>query len=148
MAAHTTLDTTAFRAAFPEFADTTAWPDATLQANYTVAGEFIDNNDNLCGGLKDATLERALQLFTAHLCKLSALIAAGTTPSIVQSSSVDKVSVTLVPPPIKSQWQYWLNTTPYGQQLLALLSVLSMGGWTVGGIPERQGFRTAFGTFR
>lgn len=147
MATHSTLDTAAFRVAFPEFADTTAWPDTTLEANYTIAADFIDNNDNFCGGMSGATLERALQLFTAHLCKLSALIASGTTPTIVQASSVDKVSVTLVPPPVKTQWQYWLATTPYGQQLLALLSVLSVGGWTVGGIPERRGFRKGYGIF-
>lgn len=38
------LDTAAFRAEFPQFADTTAWPDSMLQAQWAIAGRFVDNS--------------------------------------------------------------------------------------------------------
>ena len=39
------LDIPAFRAEFPQFADETAWPDAMLQAQWRVAGRFVDNSE-------------------------------------------------------------------------------------------------------
>jgi hypothetical protein len=51
------------------------------------------------------------------------------------------------PPPETNQWQWWLSLSPWGQQLLALLLVKSAGGFYIGGFPERQGFRKAYGLF-
>jgi hypothetical protein len=66
----------------------------------------------------------------------------------VSGASVDKVSVTLTPPPVKSQWQWWMSLTPRGAQLLALLKSKAAGGLYVGGLPaERAAFRKAGGVF-
>ncbi len=84
---------------------------------------------------------------TAHLAKIGDMIASGEAPSIVNASTIDKISVTLTPPPAKNQFQWWLNTTPYGAQLLTLLSMAAVGGIYTGGSPERSAFRGAYGRF-
>ncbi|OWK47571.1 hypothetical protein FRUB_01270 [Fimbriiglobus ruber] len=45
-------------------------------------------------------------------------------------ATIDKISVTLEPPPAPNAWQYWLQSSPYGQQLLALLQVVSAAAST------------------
>lgn len=124
------FDVAAFRVAFPQFASALAFPDVTLQGYWDVAALYVSDEADY-GRLTGAARARALDLLTAHLSALSALIAAGRTPGVVQSSTIDKISVTLVPPPIKSDFDFWLQQTPYGAQLLALLGVYSSGGWYV-----------------
>jgi hypothetical protein len=142
-----TFDVTAFRLAFPAFADVTAFPTATLQMNWDTAGCYIENTDSGCFALEGACRVRALNLMTAHLTALSVLVAAGNTPGLVQSATVDKVTVSLTPPPLPNQWQWWLSLTPYGQQLLALLQVSSAGGFYYGGLPEGLAIRKFGGIF-
>ena len=78
---------------------------------------------------------------TAHLLALSVMIASGNTPGVMVAATIDKISITLEPPPAPNAWQYWLQTTPYGQQLLALLQVASVGGfYAASGVPGRAGF--------
>lgn len=125
-----TFDIAAFRVAFPAFANTTTYPDETLQGFWDVAILYISNEADY-GRLTGAARYRAICLLVAHMLALSGLIAKGKTPGIVQSSTIDKISVSLVTPPIKSEFDFWLNQTPYGVQLLALLSVKSVGGWYV-----------------
>lgn len=141
-----TLNLTNFRGAFPAYANAVTFPDAMLLAYFANATSYIDANDNW-SGLNSATLDWALQLLTAHITASFVLISKGKTNIIIQGSSISKVSVTLTPPPDGSSWEWWLSTTPYGIQLRALLDVQSAGGWSVGGIPERRGFRKAYGTF-
>lgn len=88
-----------------------------------------------------------IYLMTAHLMALSDMLLLGNNPAIVSQSTIDKESVTLVPPPAKSQFQWWLNTTAYGAQLAALLSVAAVGGTFAGGSPERSAFRKVRGVF-
>ena len=139
----------AFRERFPAFADATAWPEAALERGFEPACCHISP----CTGkrLRGRSLALALELMTAHLRTLEKGMAAGEAggpTGIVSSASVDKVSVTLTPPPVKSQWQWWLSLTPYGQELLALLRSKAAGGLYVGGVPaERAGFRKAGGVF-
>ncbi|CAB4132155.1 Protein of unknown function DUF4054 [uncultured Caudovirales phage] len=146
MATHNILDLTAFRAAYPAFSDVVKFPDVMLNAMYQNAGNYISQNDST-SGLNGAMLDYALQLMTAHLLQSSVLIASGQTSAIVTSSSVGSVSVSIMPPPVKSAFGYWLATTAYGQQLRGLLSVQSAGGWSVGGSPERSAFRKVGGMF-
>jgi hypothetical protein len=124
------FDVAAFRLAFPQFANDTTYPDFMLQGYWDVAVLYVSDEADY-GRLTGASRARALNLLTAHLTALSVLIAAGRTPGVVQASTIDKISVTLVPPPIKSDFDYWLQQTPYGTQLLALLEVHSSGGWYV-----------------
>lgn len=143
-----TLDIAQFRLLFPEFADTTKYPDVLLQTWFTVAGEYLGLTDYMCG-LNGTTLDLALMQLTAHLMKSSLMLSKNQgAPMILTSATIDKVSITTLPPPVKNGWSYWLNTTPYGTQLWGLLSLRAAGGFVYGGGAELQGFRRAFGVFR
>lgn len=145
----------AFRQLFTAFSDTTKYPQATLQMYWDVASDYISTNDSPCNNLNGASLQLALDSMCAHLATLFTQddnnVMDGGSPGeaggIEVSASVGAVSVSNLPPPIKDAWDYWLNQTQYGKQLLALLAVKAVGGFYVGGLPERQGFRKAGGVF-
>lgn len=130
------FDFDAFVLAFPAFVNV---PPPQLQIYWDMATAFISDRPQWC--LKLSTQIYYIQLMTAHIAQLAANIAAGDTPGIVTGAAIDKISVTLQPPPETNQWQYWLNLTPYGQMLLALLQVGAVGGFYAGGFPERLAFR-------
>jgi len=144
MAQHT-LDITAFRQAFPAFASTVLYPDATITLRWGEATVYLGDLDGCL--LSGAGLQAALNYLTAHLLASFDIIARGQTPGVITDSAVDKVRVSLAPPPTRDGWQWWLATTPYGVQLWALLIAKSAGGWYVGGSPERAAFRRVGGRF-
>jgi len=133
------FDPVIFRAQFPEFANETTYPDAMLQMYWDNATCYVDDNGSY-GVLQGTCRRLALNYMTAHLLQIAAFIASGQTPAIVTNATVDKVSVTTTPPDNKNHWQYWLSTTGYGQQLLALLKAKSVGGFYIGGLPETDPF--------
>lgn len=136
------FDAAAFRAAYPAFSNVTLYPTVTLDAYWATAGCFVENTDSSClPFLTGACREKALYMMTAHLAALATIVAAGKTPGLVSSATIDKISVTLQTPPEADQWQWWLNLTPYGMQLLALLQVSSVGGFCFGGSPETLAIR-------
>lgn len=146
MSAHT-FDYGTFTEQFPAYSTTP--PESVLSVYFDLATAFINPNDNWCGGLSGARLDYALNLLVAHYAYINSLIASGTDTVIVSASTIDKVSVSLVAPPIKDSFSYWLNTSPYGKQLLALLAARAAGGWVVApGNPERLAFRKVGGRFR
>ncbi|QQO38565.1 hypothetical protein [Pseudomonas phage TH15] len=146
-----------FRTLFPEFADQAAYPDVRLQMYFDIACEFISDRDSPYRILNGKALEACLYLLTAHLLSLSTMqvqgaagggvTAGGTQGGFITSATVGEVSVAKLAPPAKNGWQWWLSGTPYGQELWALLSVKAVGGFYIGGLPERQGFRKVGGTF-
>ena len=145
-----TFDPAVFRTQFPAFADAVAWPDDMLQAQFDMACCHISPKPGK--RLHGDCLTKALYLMTAHLLALLSGGGSngGTAPvmGMVSAATVDKVSVTLTPPPLKSQWAWWMSLTPYGASLLALLKQRAAGGLYVGGAPpERAGFRKAGGVF-
>lgn len=142
MAVHV-FDVTAFQAQFPEFASTSP---ATLNGYWAMATQYITSADG-CLFAGDA-LQLALYLMTAHIAKLMTDVSAGNTPGgPATGASEGSVSISMAPPPFRNGWQFWLSTTPYGQQLWALLSVRSAGGFYIGGSFERASFRKAGGVF-
>jgi hypothetical protein len=146
MAEHT-FDSVAFRAQFPAFTSTTKYPDEQLSGYFTMATAYIYPKD--WGGICGAQLQLALNLMTAHLTYLNALIVAGNTSAApVTGATIDKVTVSLEQPQSTSAWGYWLSLSPYGKQLAALLRILSRGGGIVGGSPEGLAFRGVFGAPR
>ena len=146
MTATLTFNVTQFRLEFPEFASATTYPTPTLQQYWNTAILYISNQN--AGVMQGDSRQYALDLMTAHLTKLSGLILAGQTPQIINSSTVGSVSVSLTPPPFKTSWTWWLSTTPYGLQLIALLEVNSVGGGYYGGLPEGSAFRRVGGVIR
>ena len=143
-----------FVAKFPVFADPVAWPPAFLESCWDMACTFINIAECPCStsGMKGPVVQNSLDLMTAHIATLLGSPTAssndeGTGGGIVQSASIGAVSVSMLAPPAKDAWQWWMNQTPYGQMLLALFSIKSVGGFYVGGLPERLGFRKVGGVF-
>lgn len=148
----TVYDDTLFRTQFPEFSDTTQYPQSLISGYWDMAAIFISSDDSPYNMLNGDALALALNQMTAHLMTMGANAASGVSPGSEQggyetSSSIDKISVSRMTPPVKGMWQFWLAQTPYGQALLALLSVMSVGGTFAGGLPEREAFRKVGGVF-
>lgn len=129
----------AFRTAYPEFTCGKEYPDQQLQAWWNLALVYVPNNPY--GVIAQNNQFPALQMMTAHLAKLMTNAGEGELTGIVTDASIDKVAVGLQPPPEKSQYQWWLNQTPYGQALLALFQVQTVGGIYSGGSLDLQAFR-------
>lgn len=125
-----------FREMFPEFV---ASSDALIDLQFGLATGFV--SADTYGTMPAPVRANALYLMTAHLMGLRAQIVAGSTPGQIISSKVGDVQIQLQPPPDRGQWRYWLNLTPYGMQLAALLEAQAAGGFYVGGMPERAAFR-------
>lgn len=143
-----TLDPAAFRALFPQFADPAKFPDAALSIQFGAATGYV--SADTYGDMTVGARTNALYLMLAHLMAIGVIIAQNNYQGqvgIVTGAVVDHVQITLTPPPVKSQWQWWLNTTPYGAQLVALLQAQAAGGLYVGGLPERAAFRKVGGYF-
>ena len=140
-----TFDVAEFRLLFPAYADPVKYPDALLQANWDIATCYI--SDQNCGYLNESCRKYALNLMTAHITAIGDIIAGGGTLSVKSSSSIDKISVSVVPPSTPDGYKWWLSTTPYGLSLSALLSVKSAGGLYVSGLPETSAFRRVGGIF-
>lgn len=140
-----TFDVALFRAQFPEFANGSTYPDALLQGYWDMAACFVSDEDY--GFLSGSCRQLALNMLVAHFARINDQIATGNDPSIISSATVDKVSISRMTPKELNQWNYWLNQTPYGQQLLALLKVKGAGGLLVGGINERAAFRQIGGFY-
>lgn len=138
---------TNFRALFKAFSDPACYPESNIQLFWDTATAYICDQYGGCfvGRLRLPQQTLALNQMTAHLLYLNDAISSGNTTALVQGAGIDKVSVTLTPPPIANEWQYWLNLSPYGQQLLALLQVASVGGRYIGGAPELAAFRRVGG---
>lgn len=139
------FDIAAFRAAFPEFSNETTYPDVTLQMYFDMATCYISDLDAGC--LTGSCRTLALNLMTAHLTRIGTQAQAGGNSGFVTSSSIDKISVSVNPPPNANQYSWWLSNTPYGQQLQALLSSNIVGGLYVSGRPEKSAFRKVGGFF-
>jgi len=134
-----------FRVRFPAFDDPVAYPDDLIEAYFGQAQCYIENDGNAC--LSDSCLLEAIYLMTAHLLTLRDAMTSGDGADFVTSATIDKVSVTVQAPPERDQWSWWLNKTPYGQQLLSLLSLSAVGGMYIGGLPEGSAFRKVGGIF-
>ena len=138
-----TFDLESFKTSFPALA--TVAP-ASLGAYFTDATVFLGVYDGCL--LSGDVLQRCLNLLTAHLAQTSNLLLSGQSQvAPIASATQGSVSLSMVPPPATSGWQYWLASTPYGQQLWALLSMRGAGGFLIGGSLERKAFRKAGGVF-
>lgn len=139
------FDTAQFRATFPAYASVTVYPDAMLEALWQDAQCYLSadvySSDVAC-------VTRMLNLMVAHLLYLQDEAANGGSAGIVTSASEDKISVTIAAPPFgTSEFVYWLQLSPWGQQVAAYLKKMSAGGMYIGGRGELSAFRKARGLF-
>lgn len=130
-----------FRALFPAFTSTVTFPEVTLSLYWGVATNYISQYPQFCDGINLSQQTLMLNQMTAHIAWLNNLAATSQQAGFVTGAGVGAVNVTIQAPPEVNQWQWWLNQTPYGQQLLALLEVLTVGGYYIAdGVPARGMF--------
>lgn len=137
------FDIPLFRARFTEFADDTIYTDQVLTISWDMSACWVSDNGYGCVDCR----EQMLQLMTAHIQTLMDRAAAGQATALATSATIDKVSVSTTPPPVKSQLEWWLSTTPYGAMLWSMLSMMAVGGFYIGGSPETAAFRQVDGRF-
>ena len=140
-----TYDDPTFRSLFPAYANTTTYPQATVQAWWNSATNYVSNTAYGWNALTTAQRTQAVYLMTAHLIYLSAIIVNGQATGVMTASSIDKISITLEPPPAKNAFQYWLASSPYGMQLRALLYTASVGGLSYSTSSPVNAFRPIWG---
>lgn len=135
-----------FRSMYPEFSDEAKYPTAVLVMWWDDVGCWI--SDGGSGGILfgDCTAN-AMYMLLAHFMRIGKDIATGQQVGFKTGASIDKISVSYLAPPSQDQFSWWLASTPYGTQLAAYLEMKAVGGTSVGGLPERQGFRKATGVF-
>ena len=138
-----TFNLASFQAACPALAST----DPTVLAGlWNTAATFLGNGDTPT--MQGPAMVLALNLLTGHLAQSMNLLQSGqNTVAPMIGATEGSVTVSMQPPPVKSEWQYWLASTPYGVQLWALLGLQGAGGFMIGGSLENSSFRRAGGAF-
>lgn len=134
-----TFDYSLFQATCPEFSNPKRYPEVLLQGYWDTAINYMSPVANF-GCLQGSQRQLGLNFLVAHLVFLSGLIEQGQVPGLMQTATIDKISVGLTPPPLPNQFQWWLNQSPRGQQLLGLLQANSVGGFYIGGSSPRAAF--------
>lgn len=137
MSAVLTFDYAQFIEYFPQF---NTYSEPELQLKWDTAIFYVSDIAH-CGSVQGQKRQYAIYLMMAHLLYISELVISGNTSGVMESASIDKVSVSLQPPPGKTEFNWWLNSSPYGQQLAALLLANSVGGYSAGGSPVLGSFR-------
>jgi hypothetical protein len=138
------FDIEKFRLRFPYFTEV-KFSNDVLTMYWDMATCYISADDYGC--LSGNCRELAIQFMTAHLTIIGDNAKTGDTTGFVDSATIDKITVSLTPPPVGSQYTWWLSLTTYGQQLLGLLKSKAAGGCYIGGSFERASFRKAGGFF-
>lgn len=135
MAGTVTVSVDQMRVVLPYFADTTKYSDAMLTVALGNAQNYV--SPLILGPLGESDRTYATYLMAGHLQLLSDKLNSGDlSVGNETSASVDRVSVSLTPPPNKNQFEFWLNQTPFGAQLLFLLNTVTGVGFFIGGSNE------------
>lgn len=143
--AEITVTVADMRAAFPEFGSETQYPDAFLQRFLTEATCFISTRNYR---LRPQVRILAIEYMAAHLMTLSAVNGDGTPNAsfsdaggAVTSAHIDGVSVSMQAPIASDAFAQWIQTTPYGKALWALLTANNPVGVFWCGNPKAWGIR-------
>lgn len=140
-----TYDDNLFRAQFPEFKDQEKYPEPLIHGYWDMATNYVSVENFAL--LTASSLPLAVNQCTAHLMTLASNSSSGQQGGFVTVATIDKISTSVLPPQAQDQFSWWLNQTPYGQQLAALLEISGVGGFYIGGLNERGSFRKAGGGF-
>ncbi|HWI02388.1 MAG TPA: DUF4054 domain-containing protein [Acidimicrobiales bacterium] len=110
-----------FRAAFPEFADPTKYPDALVARKITFAVKLT--NAARWGDLHDEGVE----LYAAHELTL-ATRKPGNVVGVVTAKKVDKVGANYDAGSVAEEGAGQWNATTYGQRYIRLARMVGAGG--------------------
>ncbi|MBP5789225.1 MAG: DUF4054 domain-containing protein [Neisseriaceae bacterium] len=130
--------------AFPEFSDSTKYPDAYVQRFITMATMYIST---VSGVIRDNVRVLAIEYMACHLMTLSAVDGAGNAQGdgnaggILASAHIESVSVAFQGVIASDAFEQWIQSTPYGKMLWALLSVNNPTGIYWVGSPRAFGIR-------
>ena len=132
------FDIAEFRTQYPIF-DTIS--DAVVLRAFASAEMFISNNTS--DYLTEVKLKFVLYLMTAHMLQIGIDTSnnEGRNAGIVSAASVNNESVSFEARISKSAFQYFLNKTIYGEEILSLFSLWAAGGFYIGGSTATLGFR-------
>ncbi len=121
-----------FISMFPEFADQSHYPIASIEGFITQAQSYISPNNE--GEMTGTSRELAIYLMVAHLLTLNSRIQEGSsTGGLLSSSQIGDVSVSLALPAARDLREQWYGYTIYGVRLKALLdSFIGMGFYMQG----------------
>lgn len=142
------IDVIEFRDKFPAFANPELYPTDSILLMADMVDCYIDVSSRWFKCIK--CQELMTELLTAHLLSINGTPAAPASGStgIISNTTVGSVSVGFTSASSsKAAFTTWLGKTIYGEQLIALLSRLSIGIGYVGGSPERRAFRKTGGRF-
>lgn len=126
-----------FRTKFIIFSSSNKYPDDVIQNMLDTSKLYISPAKNCL--VPEDVQKQMIYLLTAHMLEQQNQMLSGNGGVAglqLSSASVDGVSVGIAIPQSRSELDYWLNTTMYGRQLLALLSMLSGIGVYIGGQRE------------
>jgi len=142
-----TFDADDFREQFPNQFDNPPNTDAILELYWDTATCYVSCEVVSCDPLSAECRQDVINLVTAHLITIADAATLGLQSGFVESATEDKISVTMQSFDSQTQFQWFLNQTPYGQQAYALLYVQGAGGTYHGGFGELAAFRRAGGAF-
>ena len=132
------------RQAFPEFSDTTKYPDAYIQRFITMATMYIST---VSGRIRDDVRVLAIEYMTCHLMTLSAIDGKGNAQGdgngggVLTSASIESVSVAFQAVIANNSFEQWIQSTPYGKAYWALLQANNPAGIYWVGTPRAFGIR-------
>lgn len=144
------FDVILFRDQFPNQFPDPPYTNDLIETYWNIATCYI--SDENCGFLTGECRRVAINLMTAHLLALniqSNIDGENVIPqqAFIESATISKITVSLQKFETKSQFSWWLNQTPYGQQLSSLLNASLVGGFYYGGYNELGSFRRSGGNF-
>ncbi len=120
-----TVDSATFREIFPEFASTSAYPDARVDFFLSFASRWINED---CWG---DDYDDGVYYLTAHKLWMGSQTEIGlgshNAAGPDQSKVADKVQYTKQSLTIADNWQLALKSSPYGLQYLEMLDLISVG---------------------
>ena len=122
------LNIETFRSTFPAYSDETIYTDQMLDARYSIAKFYLEDSDD-CIPESDGR-EFALQSMLAHLLYIADQQKLGNMSRVITSAGEKSVTVSLQAPSSTtgSDYSYWLQVSPYGSDVAAMLSMQSAGG--------------------
>lgn len=133
------------RQAFPEFGNTTDYPDAYIQRFITQATMYISTVSRI---IRDDVRVLAIEYMACHLITLSATDGKGNIKGndsgaggVLTSATIDSVSVSFQAVIAKDGFEQWIQSTPYGKAYWALLIANTPVGIHYIGNPKAMGIR-------